>query len=622
MPNPAFDPPASTRAEVEEKLRTAREIVGALDRALRTRRMYQPDHPLFVENTQELLTRMIEFFDRFSYLRLEITPTELRIEGRTLVQAPAHPQELPFRLYKDGIREIRFHRGLSREELLDFVGIMELTGEDLVELSEDYVSLLWSRDFKSIDYVAVDEFELAEDEVPPDMDPKRARVIKDIARRIGMIERRIATRELDPGAEERRKVYRMGLDETSLAFPAARISEVEDTGVLGTLQPIENAPEPPPEPPEGPALSEVQLDDIFLRPVDESIERMRREIDGETLGGAVRRSLDILAKLHGDGDRTTVVEVDPLLRGVVGFYVRKGDFGCLGHILSHLQQTDLLAQWSGGRALWDLLVEAVRRPDLKKPLLAYLNRLHEDDPGVRAYFKIVGPAFVRLACQLYIHVHSTHGRAILRDYLVEFGVAEPQAFRELIDTAAERHLAEIFDIVREVRPPGVALDLEACLHHPSPSLRQQAMAIAAKGEGPLRIRYLQAGLADADATVRAHTLRAIGDTRDPALRMPLQDWIERRDFADREAVEKELAMRALARVGGAAAYVFLKGVAARPAGVFQKSRGADTRRAAVMGLKELATLEAYQFLRTAAEGEDKELAAFARVALARSEVTS
>jgi len=97
--------------------------------------------------------------------------------------------------------------------------------------------------------------------------------------------------------------------------------------------------------------------------------------------------------------------------------------------------------------------------------------------------------------------------------------------------------------------------------------------------------------------------------------MLLQEWIERSDFLARDWPEKEQAMKSLARVGGAAAYVYLKAAAQRAPGVFQKSKAAETRHAAVVGLRELGTLEAIEFLRAAAAGAD-ELAQFAKEMLA------
>jgi hypothetical protein len=230
--------------------------------------------------------------------------------------------------------------------------------------------------------------------------------------------------------------------------------------------------------------------------------------------------------------------------------------------------------------------------------------------------KLIGSAMVRIGCQMYGHVQSPHGRAALRDYLIESGAGDAAAFRELLPSAGEHYLAEAFEILRRVRPPGVELNLGTYLGHPSPAMRRQALTIAGRGEGPRRVMQLVAALNDADAAVRAHALGVMGEAKDPALRLSLQEWIERSEFLGRDAGEKELAMKMLAKVGGPAAYVYLKEVAGRAPGMFQKAKVFETRRAAVLGLRELGTIQAYEFLAAAAGGADEQLAQFAREALA------
>ncbi len=604
-------------AEVEEKFRLAREVIGALDRALRTRRLYQPDHPIYVENTQEILLRMIEFFERHAYLRLDITPTELAIEGRMVINAAARPTELPFRLYKDGIREIRFQRGLTREELLDFIGIMELTVEELSDLAEDYVSLLWSKDFKSIDYLAVDEFELAEGESPVGLEPETAKIAQEVVRRVNEGVRRLTAREFDTGAGERKEAYRLGIDEAMLAFPVTTIGDAEeDVGVLGSIEPIRRDPGPAPEPAEGPPLPEVVVDSIFMTPGDEAQAAMRSEVEHETIGGALRRSVDILMRLQGTDGKTLHNELGPLLRGVVDFYVAKGDFGSIGYLLSHLQETKLLEARPEDRALWDALVESVRRPELRKTFVGYLNRTEVADTGLARYFKVVGPAMLRTSCQVYAMVQNPPGRAALRNYLLEFGMGDPPAFRDLMAMAGDKYLVEVFDIVREVRPPGVAIDLETLLRHEAPQIRRQAITLAGRGEGPLRTKHLLAALGDADSGVRIHALRVIGETKEAALRTPLQDWIERGEFVNRDWGEKDAAMQALGQVGGPAAYAFLRAIAQKAPGVFQRAKAIETRRAAVLGIREIGTTEANDYLSAAAKSGDEQLRTFAQETLA------
>src|SRR4026207_1045614 len=94
----------------EEKIGLARGVMTSFERALRTSRLYKADHPVRQEAVAELQTRSRAFFDKYSYLRLEVTQTELKLEGRVLMKCEPRDPEAPFRLYPEGIRGLRFLR--------------------------------------------------------------------------------------------------------------------------------------------------------------------------------------------------------------------------------------------------------------------------------------------------------------------------------------------------------------------------------------------------------------------------------------------------------------------------------------------------------------------------------
>src|SRR5436190_9155570 len=148
----------------EEKITLARGVMTSFERALRTARLYKLDHPVRRESIEEIQVRFRSFFDKYSYLRLEVTQSEMKLEGRVLMKCEPRDPEAPFRLYKDGIREIRFHRGLEHDELFAFLSLLEMDAREMAEIDLDLVSLLWTKDFKTIDYVTIDEFEMAEGE--------------------------------------------------------------------------------------------------------------------------------------------------------------------------------------------------------------------------------------------------------------------------------------------------------------------------------------------------------------------------------------------------------------------------------------------------------------------------
>ena len=66
-------------------------------------------------------------------------------------------ESLAFLFYRDGIREIRFHKGLEAREVYDFLSIVRKS--DLVNrMEDDLVTLLWEKDFSHISFTSLDDF--------------------------------------------------------------------------------------------------------------------------------------------------------------------------------------------------------------------------------------------------------------------------------------------------------------------------------------------------------------------------------------------------------------------------------------------------------------------------------
>ena len=162
---------------LEMKVSAAREVVLALDRAIRTRRLYPSHNARSTEATESLVAKFLRFFDVQTYLRLSIGAEEIRFEDNVLLKGIPRPPNIPFSLWVDGLRELRFHRGLSRDEVLEFLAIVGMDPKEVREQGMDYVWLLWAREFSAIDCGAVDEFD--PDEMPFEVQGEFAEEIRE-----------------------------------------------------------------------------------------------------------------------------------------------------------------------------------------------------------------------------------------------------------------------------------------------------------------------------------------------------------------------------------------------------------------------------------------------------------
>ncbi len=571
----------STPQEVEVKYGLAKEVMGSLQRAVRTHVLYPPDHQMHIHSTDDLVARFLAFFEKYTYMRLEVKPDRLDFDKKLIVQAEPRESEIPFRLYKDGIRELRFHRGLTREEILDFTSLLELEPAEIAEMGEDMVSLIWTKDFRSIDYAAIDEFEPGTNEGWVGLDPTQAEEAREIGKSIDRITARLQS------------VRRMAAD-----MPAR-----EEPVRARAAAPV--------------AIPEEQVTEAFTRPLQEPAERMRAEVENETLGGAIRKSLEILVKLFEGRERGQAREVGPLLRGVVGFYLRRLDFASLGHLMAKIRESGLLTGVPDGDQLYNEMVEQIRKAATGPAVFGHLSRgLNDDFEGLDKFFKMLGPAGVNPVASIYGRVAAAPLRAELRKYLVASGVAVAGPMcRELLRTA-EKYLDEVFVVIGAVRPSAVHEELQPYLKNPNARVRILALSAAARAEGAHRARTLAMALEDADPKVRSEALKLMAHSREAGLRVPLEQWVGDRAFIAREAWEKEAALRALGACGGALGLTLLRKIAEQKPPLLNKAKHEETRRAAVLAIGDLGTPPGRAWLQQQVAG-NTDVKRFAEEALAR-----
>jgi hypothetical protein len=625
----------------EEKIALAKGVMTSFERALRTARLYKADHPIRQESVEEIQARFRSFFEKYAYLRLDVTQTELKLEGRVLMQCEARDPEAPFRLYKDGIREIRFHRGLERDELFSFLSLLEMDTRDLAEIELDLVSMMWGKDFKTIDYVTIDEFEMAEGEHEAASGTDLLDLGKGIRVDMATLMRALALQDVETAADKAPEPGILAPGATLPPPPATMLSAVPNppapeagSATAPTPKPA-GAPEAAPTgidvtephvpwkvPPSfvrpaaaAPPMTPQELEILFGTSVAGALLAQREAIEEETMGGAIIRAIALLSASFGSGEKIPASEIGPLLRGLLDLHVRKGDFSRVGRLMKQLSEHDLLDRVEGGSELWKELTELIQSPEARKLLLTFLNSEFADDlEGLEFYLEFSGPGLVQDICMFYGRVKSQKIRGTLRDYIKAHGRRLPIAFKGLLE-APENILSEVFDIIRTLKPPSAAVELDAAFDRLPRAQKFDAILIAGSMEGVARIRVFKRALADPDINLRSHALKKAGESPAADLQAMVLEWIEDDEFANRVYDEKLLAYRTYVKLAGPATLSYLKDVATRRPPLFGGQKPVETRKAAVFALGSMTTPAAHLQLEEWVKEGDRSLKEYAAEAL-------
>jgi len=140
----------------QEAIRDARDVVSQLARTVNTRRIHLPNNPIYHKFLSELSTRVQRYVARWGTLVVGIHHSEFQYEGDPIYSDTDQSDNLPFRFYKDGLGELAFHPGVTKQELRDFVETVYHSYEVPAE-EDDLVTLLWEQHFQFISYQVLDE---------------------------------------------------------------------------------------------------------------------------------------------------------------------------------------------------------------------------------------------------------------------------------------------------------------------------------------------------------------------------------------------------------------------------------------------------------------------------------
>jgi HEAT repeat protein len=142
-------PPPVDPALVEELLR----LFG---KAARAHQLYLPNNPVYKAAHDALRASFSPIWEVADELVLTFTEQEVRYAGQTVLEESSKSSDsLPWIFYKDGVRELRFLRGLDNEELMKLLDILQRVRKASPD-EDDLLTMLWQVDFAYLRYRYVD----------------------------------------------------------------------------------------------------------------------------------------------------------------------------------------------------------------------------------------------------------------------------------------------------------------------------------------------------------------------------------------------------------------------------------------------------------------------------------
>lgn len=150
-----------------ERVELARTFTFHLLKGIKQIGMYRHNEARFPEFLQQSLQALQSFHEKYSTLSLKVEQTNFVLLQQDLLSEESN---LPYKFYRDGIRQLMFRPDMTIQELVTFTLIAISEPE---RGAEDVLAQLWKANLEHLEYVVVEGFkmdEFSEEQVQVEVD--------------------------------------------------------------------------------------------------------------------------------------------------------------------------------------------------------------------------------------------------------------------------------------------------------------------------------------------------------------------------------------------------------------------------------------------------------------------
>ena len=507
-PDLSVEMPLVEGVETDEELILARDLISAFIKAIKAFRFYPPDNPTLKGFREQVLKKFQFFLNKYQSFVVVIGEYDLSFKGKILYENRDVKTSLAFSLYKDGLREIRFMKGLEEWEVQGIIDILKHS-ETINQLEDDIVTFMWEKDFVHISYLATDEF--LEDTpviIPDNVDQFRKNLVfKPLAHHVEV--------ELaEEGSEE-------GVD----------LDEI--------LSKVIEAPPP-----------FVSDRSVYFLTSDE-LEGLRKDVESEIDPIFVFHIADILFEILAlEKEREPYQDAVNILIKVLDAFLTLGEFTKAADLLKQVYitlKTYDLQDWQIEN-IRKIIVDAgeeVRIERIGKVLEREEVRLEE----VNAYLVLLQKNSIKPLIKLLGELKNSKARRVFCDALAEIGKNANELFTPFMDDRRWYLVRNIMYILGRIGKEQSLPYIQRAMSHEEIRVRREAIQALGLIGGPKAIGLLVKSLTDNDVRIRCMAAINLGKMGKKAGLVPLLEVVQSKEFYKREPAEIKAFFNAIGMVG-------------------------------------------------------------------------
>ena len=565
-----------------EEIAKVKLVLTFLGKAYSSMKIYPPKSPSIKYSFDAFAEKMMEFLNEYEMLLITINEFKLIYEGKTVFQDEKKQTSLPFLFFKDGMREMSFHKGLDENELQEFLETIK-ADSDLPPENIDIVNSLWVKDFAHIRYFAPDEF-----------------LESDISTEEEAADFEIDKTEFSKGKVPLTRQDREDVDRRSVAL-GLHLSKAKEEG-----KDDKNNQENIMIPSQIAALSEDETPEI---------ESMLQECRAASRMSEMVNLLFELLFLEERYDQfaATLNVLNQCFKEVV----YKFNFDLAALIINRIRELEkTFSEHSEDKTkqLEKILQKARDRSSLSHLKKSFLEGQIENFDSLLQYFKLLGPCTLPFVADIWEISKDPLTRLKASNFLLEMGSRD---LPSLVDLAQDNRISltkEIISLLGRIRGKKIISYLEKFVAHQDKSVRLETIQALRNIEDDAANKILLKFLSDEEPEVRtlaAVSLKYFGDKTALAFVMKL---VQKKGFQKRNRMEKKALLLFLAMAQSTEVCAFLRSLLKKWR-IFYRTKLNETRLCTVPALEAMATPEALTALRKGSKTRNKTIRHACKIAL-------
>ena len=529
---------------LEEEVKSTRSLINTFLLTVKAYRLYEADHPIQARFLDRMKKDFDSYFNESDSFSILVKEHQLLNRGQVVYESQDVRESLAFAFYKDGIREIRFYKGLDLKEMTDFLDVVR-KGDRINRSEDDLVTLLWEKDFSHIDFTTVDDFLEGSGTLIPVTEEDLKKQLDD-----QWVSEEGRTERNDP----------KDVDPPSIA-------------VEGLRQALSLTP----------GQSLVHACQLSTEEMEEINQVAQQEQQPEYVYVLIDNLIEIL--LHLGEDMDAYENMISFFQRAIESLLDQGDVKQALQILNHLNGTleSIVLKDKQIFAIQRIL-EASSSPRAIECLGKRMKENGEvDSEALQQYLQLVGKQAVDPLCLLLEGGESGKWRRMICDRLAEFAQEDIQPLTKYLSHSDPFVVCHILYVLGKSGNPSVLKYLGPLVIHHETKVREETLHLVTRFEEKGK-DLLQKFLKDAHPEIRGKASHALARVAGDQAVKPLAEIILSEDFYKRPYDEKASFFKALGETKSKEAVPILQRIA-RKRGWFQRARWQEMRQCATMALK-------------------------------------